>query len=389
MSFLESVMLNPENDNEEENEQAIQKEIEELKSKNLFASQFINLRLIDEEKGSLLGMGFHINYINKVYRILKPSSFDEALALMVPNKNDKYPHKFHENPKRLSSYCFICGEAGEKHEGYVPKRVNKQKRNMQVSLFQSVLTNLNCEICYDLLTEVNVRKYRPPCKHVICEECLYEYLQEQINEANVIVIKCFHNGCTKNFTDDYIISKLKNRNNLLEKYNKFKLKAEVQNDPNKKFCPEPGCESYLLKIKGKKFLSCQNGHQYCFICLQKWHFGTKCVELVDKEFQLWAKDKVIKRCPNCSFYVEKNSGCNHMTCQQCKFQWCWICSKECTSITHYEMGPCKGLWFKKINSLEENKNAPYDPSEDILPQLRYYNARKHDAPKYHCTCITF
>jgi ariadne-1 len=34
-----------------------------------------------------------------------------------------------------------------------------------------------------------------------------------------------------------------------------------------------------------------------------------------------------KSCPGkrCGKLVEKNGGCNHMTCSQCKYEWCWVC----------------------------------------------------------------
>ena len=31
-----------------------------------------------------------------------------------------------------------------------------------------------------------------------------------------------------------------------------------------------------------------------------------------------------KHCPSCANYIEKNNGCNHMTCY-CGFQFCWVC----------------------------------------------------------------
>ena len=68
------------------------------------------------------------------------------------------------------------------------------------------------------------------------------------------------------------------------------------------------------------------------------------------------KNNFIKKCPNCSIITEKSSGCNHIICSKCNFQWCWLCNKKYYE-GHYKNGKCKGFQFFKPKDENDIKLA--------------------------------
>ena len=70
-------------------------------------------------------------------------------------------------------------------------------------------------------------------------------------------------------------------------------------------------------------------------CHTTWHEGFDTCEAYknresgDTELRKWMGEdrKNRKNCPKCSAPIEKISGCQHMTCSQCKSHICWQCLK--------------------------------------------------------------
>mmetsp|Transcript_63399 Transcript_63399/g.124515 ORF Transcript_63399/g.124515 Transcript_63399/m.124515 type:complete len:435 (+) Transcript_63399:63-1367(+) len=53
-------------------------------------------------------------------------------------------------------------------------------------------------------------------------------------------------------------------------------------------------------------------------------------------FQLWRVGANAKMCPGCQAIIEKNGGCNHMTCRACRHQFHWCCGQTYGSGGHNE-----------------------------------------------------
>ena len=213
-----------------------------------------------------------------------------------------------------------------------------------------------CPICSDNFISTNKNTVEK-CKHSFCDDCWYNFLNIKIKENKLTSIKCLDYECQEKISDEFIINLLNKDEDLIKKYKKYKLELDIINDPNKKLCPFPNCDSYLiLKNKEFKITTCKNKHTYCFFCLRKPHGKSPCKEKLDLSMLEFAKNNFVKRCPNCSIITEKNDGCNHITCTKCNYQWCWLCNKQYTS-EHYIEGKCKGFQFYKPKNENDIKLA--------------------------------
>ena len=208
-------------------------------------------------------------------------------------------------------------------------------------------SNNNCQICEEKLTNEELDNNFVGCFHIFCNECYYNYLKEKINNNQVEKIKCPDYNCCFFLYNNFIESKLINDIPLLKKYKKLLKRKQLMIDPNIQLCPFPDCESYAKKEENNKFVCCiENKHKFCFNCLKEWHYNEECNIDVEKSFENWRDSTKVKRCPRCKYFIEKNEGCNHITCFNCNYNWCWLCLQECKP-NHYDNGICYGLQYTK------------------------------------------
>lgn len=108
--------------------------------------------------------------------------------------------------------------------------------------------------------------------------------------------------------------------------------------------------------KKSRYLVCEKCQTHiCPKCQLQSHDGKPCALKGDTKFRLWASRGIgVKNCPVCNARTQKNEGCNHMHCQRCQTDWCWICNQVANEL-HYELEfknlfkGCPGLQFKLDN----------------------------------------
>ena len=345
------------------------KKLEESANILSFSKLDINSFIIKNESDMIISdisklkeMGYDQKIINKVYIFLSPPNIETAIDIMTPI-NNIYQHDFYENiyqsKNTNKNLCFICNQPRFRHINTTPGEhdeifnnniINENNNKTSIINYSSNDDNI-CKVCFEQIDKKQAKFNSLPCGDICCNQCWMNYLKAKITEAKVEQIKCFEYKCNQILSEQFILDHIKKDNKLLEKYEKFKLRAEILNDPNKRQCPEKNCDKYLTKGKNK-YVKCENGHKFCFDCLRPWHGDNSCEKALEKDFLDWKKNKNLKRCPKCKIYTEKNEGCNHMTCSNCKFQWCWLCEGEYI-YGHYSQGKCKGLQFSKAKNIKE------------------------------------
>jgi len=131
---------------------------------------------------------------------------------------------------------------------------------------------------------------------------------------------------------DQLIRKLTSPE-VYSKYTAFVSKSFVEDNPNIKWCPRAGCGNAVKSdVKNISEARCSCGFKFCFKCNGEAHAPGTCTMMKawvkkcqdDSETSNWISVNT-KDCPKCRSAIEKNGGCNHMTCRKCKYEFCWIC----------------------------------------------------------------
>ena len=90
-------------------------------------------------------------------------------------------------------------------------------------------------------------------------------------------------------------------------------------------------------------------------------------DIVDAESKQWI-DRHSRRCPSCSVPISKNGGCNHITCQNCKANFCWACMRLRTSCRAYDCH--NGARFgNAVPGLGDNVVGNADAPDSLLNRI--------------------
>ena len=124
----------------------------------------------------------------------------------------------------------------------------------------------------------------------------------------------------------------------LQKLRDLIAKHEKEADPLVRWCTKAGCQGSMRgeSLDAKKVVCPVCSTEVCFQCRDEWHGRTSCEQNMNNKLEGWVHTHGgVRFCPVCRTKVEKNEGCNHMTCIICRYEFCWFCLSYAGHDAHH------------------------------------------------------
>ncbi|KAJ3272830.1 E3 ubiquitin-protein ligase rnf14, partial [Borealophlyctis nickersoniae] len=243
--------------------------------------------------------------------------------------------------------------------------IMEHDRRMEQEEFDS--GSYDCGVCFE--TKRGTACFRfAACKHVYCRECLNDYFTVLINDGLVHQVGCPDNSCKKQqggrcSLADSEVSAIVGPE-LALKHMSLIAKIALESRTDVTYCPRPHCQSPVIRdAKQEKLIDGLTK------VVDEWlagderkraemevRYGKKTLGKLVKDVEAeresiqWMKENATA-CPNCYIRLQKNGGCNHMTCQVCNTHFCYLCGAFLSKKEPYvhfndKKSPCYGLLFE-------------------------------------------
>jgi ariadne-1 len=244
-----------------------------------------------------------------------------------------------------------------------------------------------CPICYDDMPAD--KKMAMPCGHEFCMDCWHDFCANAVEQEgpSCVYTTCPEATCTEVVTG---VEVEKAAPDYFQKFQTFQLRNFVESNALSRWCPGVGCERIACAATASAMeqegciAHCDGcSTSFCMVCGEEPHAPSGCKELAlwnekcrnESETANWILANT-KSCPKCASRIEKNQGCNHITCQRCKHEFCWICSGDWASH-----GANTGGYYK-CNKYDPN-NSNSDDTSDAAQAKRELDRYLHYYKRYH------
>ena len=189
--------------------------------------------------------------------------------------------------------------------------------------------SLTCSICAEDFDGGDTVACNGDEIHFFCKPCLSSYCTLTLESGPIQSITCAIPNCKalfatpdiKSVLSEYDVLRIEHREDSRDRRVAMSAKAMLH------------CECGVVAIvtdedMGDGRITCPGigcGRRFCAKCGNEDHGKESCPP--PAETVQWL-DKNSKQCPNCSNRIEKNGGCDHMTCRPpggCGYEFWWTC----------------------------------------------------------------
>ncbi|KAG2564005.1 probable E3 ubiquitin-protein ligase ARI5 [Panicum virgatum] len=200
---------------------------------------------------------------------------------------------------------------------------------------------LVCSICFGTFSAGETRS-AACAAHFYCDECWRGYIRAAVEDGpRCLSLRCPDPACSAAVVRELVDAVAGGADRA--RYTQFALRSYVDERRGAggggiRWCPGRGC------ARAVEFLGCAGAgdatdvfcdcrHGFCWACGEEAHRPVSCATVrawlaknsADSASANWVLANT-KACPKCRRPIEKNQGCNNMTCRApCGHKFCWIC----------------------------------------------------------------
>lgn len=252
---------------------------------------------------------------------------ERLILLLVPSLNDwRAPSQ--GSKKRNAPGPILKVQRPRKKVGVTARVEVRRNTALRPAVLQE------CTVCMDAkeLSSFPSRDELPrDCFHdgFICKACIGASIASDIENKSFTDIGCPR--CQASWPRYYL--ELYSTEEVMMRYETIGMLRVVKAMPNFRWCLSPTCKSGQIYQAGdgEPIMTCVAcGFKMCFTHQIAWHSGVTCAQYdapsesrsdtkartAREECETAAKVKAsTKPCPRCGIRIQKNGGCEHMTCE--------------------------------------------------------------------------
>lgn len=253
-----------------------------------------------------------------------------------------------------------------------------------------------CIVCFDDVAEGSSACRSLACKHVTCDECLRTHVDVRLREGDFSGIVCPEPSCRLPISEGMLVQLFEGSESpQLLRFQELKAQKFVDTHGATAWCPKPGCGRAVSLVAsscrtadsqaaaaGEIDVTCACKTKFCFNCKEiGGHEPVSCDYWKSWQTKLtaWQREnndaseqwvaQNSREC-KCGAKIQRNGGCNHMTCTVCGAHFCYVCGQS-WSLHRTQPG---GFDYYQCRLNAAGQNTVRDTSSTPTANLQRFDA---------------